>query len=47
MSVPTASVGWKPKKRISIGVSSDPPPIAVSPTSAPINRPVIVSCQVI
>jgi hypothetical protein len=29
-----------------MGVISDPPPIPVSPTSAPINRPVIVSCQV-
>ena len=34
MSVPTASVGLKPKKRIRIGVISDPPPIPVSPTSA-------------
>ena len=44
--MPTASVGWKPKKRIRMGVISDPPPIPVRPTSAPISRPVIVSCQV-
>jgi hypothetical protein len=47
MSVPTARVGLNPKTRIRMGVISEPPPIPVSPTSAPIRRPVSVNCQVI
>ena len=31
MSVPTASVGLKPKKMTRIGVSSEPPPMPVTP----------------
>ena len=46
MSVPTAYVGWKPKKMTRIGVSSEPPPIPVSPTMEPSRRPVSVNCQV-
>jgi len=46
-SVPTARVGLKPKKMISIGVISEPPPIPVIPTRAPIRRPVRTNCQLI
>ena len=45
-SVPTASVGLKPKKITRMGVSSEPPPIPVSPTSTPIRNPLSVNCQV-
>ena len=45
MSVPTASVGLNPNARMRIGVISEPPPMPVSPTSAPISRPVTESCQ--
>ncbi len=45
--MPTARVGLKPNTRMRIGVISDPPPIPVNPTSAPISRPVTESCQVI
>src|SRR5213076_1390159 len=46
MSVPTASVGLKPKKITRIGVSSEPPPIPVIPTRAPMRKPLSVNCQV-
>ena len=46
MSVPTASVGWKPNRMTRIGVISDPPPIPVIPTRVPISRPVRTNCQV-
>src|SRR5580765_3262574 len=46
MSVPTASVGWKPKTMTRIGVIREPPPIPVIPTSTPISRPVRTNCQV-
>ena len=44
--MPTASVGLKPKKMTRIGVSSEPPPMPVTPTSAPIRKPLRVNCQV-
>src|SRR5919201_5197108 len=47
MSVPTAYVGLKPKRITRIGVIKEPPPIPVSPTSAPSSSPVSVNCQVI
>src|SRR5256886_2447703 len=46
MSVPTASVGLKPKTITRIGVSSEPPPMPVIPTRAPIRKPLSVNCQV-
>ena len=45
MSVPIATVGLKPKTRISIGVISEPPPMPVIPTSRPISRPASDSFQ--
>jgi hypothetical protein len=36
----------KPKKMTRIGVSSEPPPIPVIPTSSPISSPLSVNCQV-
>ena len=39
-------VGLKPKKITRMGVSSEPPPIPVSPTSTPIRNPLSVNCQV-
>jgi hypothetical protein len=47
MSVPTASVGLKPKTITRIGVISDPPPMPVMPTRAPMSNPVRTNCQVI
>jgi hypothetical protein len=46
MSVPTASVGLKPNRKMSSGVISAPPRIPVAPTSRPISRPVSESSQV-
>src|SRR5581483_9095053 len=46
MSVPTASVGLNPKTITRIGVISEPPPMPVIPTRAPISRPVRTNCQV-
>ena len=43
MSVPTAIAGSNLKKRMSIGVISEPPPIPVMPTRIPIRRPAIAS----
>src|SRR3954466_7914992 len=45
MSVPIATVGLKPKTRISIGVIREPPPMPVMPTSKPISRPASDSFQ--
>ena len=45
MSVPIATVGLKPKTRISIGVIREPPPIPVMPTRRPIRRPATDSFQ--
>jgi len=47
MSVPTASVGLNPKRKMSSGVISAPPPIPVAPTRRPIRSPVRESSQVI
>ena len=38
-SVPTATTGWMPATRMSSGVISEPPPMPVTPTSAPTPRP--------
>src|SRR5205814_8260469 len=46
-SVPTASDGLNPKTITRIGVISEPPPIPVIPTRAPISRPVRTNCQLI
>src|SRR5581483_6867134 len=46
MSVPTAYVGLNPNRITRIGVISEPPPMPVRPTIAPISRPVRVNCQV-
>jgi hypothetical protein len=43
MSVPTAIAGSNLKKRMSIGVIREPPPIPVMPTRIPIRRPAIAS----
>ena len=45
MSVPIATVGLKPKTRISIGVISEPPPMPVMPTRRPTRRPATDSFQ--
>src|SRR5688572_28362700 len=39
MSVPIATVGLKPRRKTSIGVISEPPPIPVIPTRMPMKRP--------
>ena len=43
--MPIATVGLKPKRKTSIGVISEPPPIPVMPTSTPMNSPAIESFQ--
>ena len=43
MSVPIATVGLKPKRKTSIGVIREPPPIPVIPTRMPMKRPAIES----
>ena len=45
MSVPIATVGLKPKKKTSIGVIREPPPIPVMPTSTPMSSPASDSFQ--
>ena len=43
--MPIATVGLKPKRKTSIGVISEPPPIPVIPTSTPMKSPAIESFQ--
>ena len=45
MSVPIATVGLNPKTITSSGVISEPPPMPVSPTSAPTRAPLRISCH--
>ena len=44
--MPIAVAGLKPKRKTSIGVMSDPPPIPVMPTRTPTARPARTNCQV-
>src|SRR5919108_1384243 len=39
MSVPIAMAGLKLKRKIRIGVMSEPPPIPVIPTRSPVSKP--------
>ena len=43
--MPIATVGLKPKRKTSIGVISEPPPIPVIPTSTPMKSPASESFQ--
>src|SRR5687768_1890303 len=43
MSVPIATVGLNPKRKTSIGVISEPPPMPVMPTRRPMSSPAMAS----
>lgn len=44
-SVPTAVVGATPKRMVSSGVMSEPPPTPVIPTKRPTSAPEIINCE--